>query len=196
MQSNHRTQFLFIHPKKTPTELPIEDELTAKVDYIFAQLRKDVGGYRGTHETPYGMSSDCFDYLHATYPIVSNSLAAYYIRFHREDISEKEINWINELHLIFQNPNYYSFDLKPIYYFKVYEKSELGYGAARTYAIKVIGNQQSIKQILDNTFFKALTELEFDELIKSAKNKFNHRIDGCELVEVYDVLKFGTYIPH
>jgi hypothetical protein len=193
MTSNHRTQFLFMDPINPPSELPIEDAFTEKVDFICSQL-EITSSYRGWHNTRFGKLSDSNNYTHKEFPIVSNSLAPYYIRFHRSDVSEKELNWINELYLILKNPNYYSLELKPIYYLKIYEKSDLGYGNALTYAVKAIGNQLGMNQLLAGTFYEELTESAFNELIKDASNTFNTTIEGCELVEVHDVLKSGTFV--
>ena len=162
MQSNHRTQFLFIHPENPPSESPIEDDVTEKVDFIFSQLA--IGcSYRGFHVTPFGQWSDPHDYVHEILPIVSNSLAPYYIRYHRADISEKEMRWIHELHDIFKNPDYYAIEEKAVYYFKLYEKDGDGYGNAMTYIVKAVGNQEDIKTLLSNTFFRELTEHERSE---------------------------------
>ncbi len=192
MQSNHRTQFLFIHPENPPSELPIEDAVTEKVDFIFSQLI--IGCYyRGFHVTPFGKYSEPNDYVHDVLPIVSNSLAPYYIRHHRADVSEKEIQWIDELHGILKNPNYYAVEEKAVYYFKLYEKDGEGYGNAMTYVVKVIGNQEGIKSLLSNTFFRELTEQEFEKEIKHHKFKHDHAIEGCSLIEVYDVLKDGSF---
>ena len=192
MQSNHRTQFLFIHPENPPSDLPIEDDVTEKVDFIFSQLA--IGcSYRGFQVTSFGKYSEPNDYVHEILPIVSNSLAPYYIRHHRADISEKEIRWIHELHDIFKDPDYYKVEVKAVYYFKLYEKDGDGYGNAMTYVVKAIGNQDGIKVLLSNTFFRELTEQAFQEEIKNYKFKHDHEIEGCSLIEVYDVLKEGTF---
>jgi hypothetical protein len=193
MQSNHRTQFLFIHPENPPSELPIEDDVTGKVDFIFSQLQ-ETGGYRGMHSTPFGKRSSSCDYMHDVLPIVSNSLAPYYIRHHRADISEKQIQWIHELYAIFKNSDYYAVEEKAVYYFKLYEKHGNGYGNAMTYVVKAIGNQEGIKELLSNTFFRELTEDEFHKEIENYKFKHDHEIEGCSLIDVYDVLKEGSFV--
>jgi hypothetical protein len=193
MKSNHRTQFLFIHPVNPPTALSIEDEITEKVDFIFSQLQI-TSGSRGFHVTPYGKMSDSDDYTHHELPIVSNSLATYYIRYHRADVSDKELKWIHELYQILHNQNYYKIKKKPVYYFKLYEKDESGYGNAMTYAVKAIGNTLGISTLLKGSFYRELSEPAFNELIKTAQDVFQHEVEGCSLVEVYDVLKKGTFI--
>jgi hypothetical protein len=194
MQSNHRTQFLFIHPENPPSELPIEDDVTEKVDFIFSQLQETDYGYRGMYRTPFGKWSSSYDYVHEIFPIVANSLAPHYIRHHRADVSEKQIQWIHELYDIFKNSDYYAVEAKPVYYFKLYEKHGNGYGNAMTYVVKAIGNQGGIKDLLSNTFFRELTEQEFHKEIENYRFKHDHEIEGCSLIEVYDVLKEGSFV--
>ena len=200
MVSNHRTHLLFIEPVNPPTENPIEDNLTAQLDFIFSQLIVKAERYRGHFVTRFGKASDNGDYVHPVFPLVSNSLAGYYIRYHRADILPKQLAWIKELYGILKDPdNYYKLSGQlPItlsaehgYYYKLYEnpgKSE-GYGDACTYVVKVIGTEAGIQNLLKNTFFRVLSEKEFQEEIKTADEKFDHTIEGCSLVEVYDVLK-------
>jgi hypothetical protein len=188
MKSTHRTHFLFIEPKCPPTIEPIEDEITRKTDFIFSQLKQD-GLYRGIHTTPFGVYSSNCDYVHETFPLISNSLATYYIRHHRADISLKQIAWIHELFEILQNSNYYSVKPQNIYYFKVYERDGMGYGNALTSAVKSVGSKEGIQNLLTKTFFRILTESQYLELIKQANDSFETEIEGCESVEVHDVIK-------
>ena len=200
MESNHRTHLLFIEPVNPPTENPIEDDLTAKLDFIFSQLIVIKEIYRGHFVTRFGKASDNSDYIHPIFPLVSNSLAGYYIRHHRADILPKQLAWIKELYNILKDPdNYYLLSeilpitsvAHPVRYFKVYEKSDLTkmYGDACTYVVKVIGTEAGIQNLLKNTFFRVVSEKEFQEEIKTADEKFDHTIEGCSSVEVYDVLK-------
>ena len=190
MKSNHRTHLLFIEPANPPTTLPVEDELTEKVDFIFSQLVVGEGMYRGWHTTPFGVMSDYYDYVHPIFPLVSNSLAPYYIRHHRADISPKQLAWIEELYRITKEPaNYYQFEEKPVYYFKLYEKSENGYGDVCTHVVKAIATERGVQNILMNTFFRTLTQQVFEVEIKNPHTAFTIEIDGCISVEAYDVLK-------
>lgn len=205
MESNHRTHLLFIEPKNPPTEIPIEDELSVKVDFIFSQLVVGEGMYRGWHDTPFGEMSDYYDYIHPVFPLVSNSLAGYYIRHHRADISPKQLAWIEELYDILKDPDaYYRVDLKPaspswfarltndskpIYYFKLYEKSGGGYEDACSYGVKAMGTEGGIQNLLRGTFFRILSKKEFEEEIKHCESYFEQITEGCSVVEVYDVLK-------
>ena len=191
MKSNHRTHFLFIEPIHAPSVNPIEDELTGKVDFIFSTLKQSPEKYRGTHATTFNKWSDNCDYEHEILPLISNSLATYYIRYHREDISQKQIDWINELYQIVQNPrDYYRINAeKTVYFFKFYEKAKDTYGDATTYAIKVVGSKEGVENLIKDTFFRELTENEFNKDIKSANEHFEHQSIGCTSIEVYDVLK-------
>ena len=200
MESNHRTHLLFIEPVNPPTENPIEDDLTTQLDFIFSQLIVIKERYRGHFVTRFGKASDNGDYAHPVFPLVSNSLARYYIRYHRVDISPKQLTWIKELYGILKDPdNYYklsgqlpkTLSAEHGYYFKLYEnpgKSE-GYGEVCTYAVKIVGAEKGIQNLLQGTFFRILSEKEFQEEIKNMHDPFHHTVEGCSLVEVYDVLK-------
>ncbi len=200
MESNHRTHLLFIEPVNPPTENPIEDDLTAQLDFIFSQLIVIGERYRGHFVTRFGKASDNGDYAHPVFPLVSNSLARYYIRYHRADISLKQLAWIKKLYNIVQDPDKYyllpglllkTSGVQSPNYFKLYEKADLteGYDDACTYIVKVIGTNEGIQNLLSGTFFRVLSEKEFQEEIKTAYEKFDHTIEGCSSVEVYDVLK-------
>ncbi len=205
MESNHRTHLLFIEPTNPPTKDPIEDELSAKVDFIFSQLVVGEGMYRGSHNTPFGKMGGFNDYVHPVFPLVSNILAGYYIRHHRADISPKQLVWIEELYEILNDSDaYYKVDLKPptrswfsrlindskpVYYFKLYEKSGKGYEDACTYAVKAMGTEGGIKNLLKGTFFRVLSKKEFEEEIKHCESYFEQITEGCSSVEKYDVLK-------
>lgn len=205
MESNHRTHLLFIEPTNPPTETPIEDDLSAKVDFIFSQLVVGENMYRGWHTTPFGEMGGFNDYVHPVFPLVSNRLAGYYIRHHRADISPKQLAWIEELYDILKDSDaYYRVDLKPtspswfsrltndskpIYYFKLYEKSGAGYEDACTYAVKAIGTEGGIQNLLRGTFFRILSKKQFEEEIKHCESYFEQITEGCSSVEKYDVLK-------
>ena len=191
MKSEHRTHFLFIEPIYPPSVNPIEDELTEKVDFIFSTLKQSEGCYRGWHQTPFDKQSDYYDYVHEVLPLVSNSLATYYIRHHRKDISQKQMDWIHELYSIVQNPDdYYKINAeKAVYFFKFYERDKKMYGNVMTYAIKVVGTKDGVENLIKDTFFRELTENEFNKEIQSAKEQFEHQSIGCSSLLVYDVLK-------
>jgi hypothetical protein len=194
MESHHRTHFLFLHPKNPPSKEPIEDDISKKVDFICSKLKPGCH-YRGMHRTPWGATSSPCDYIHDKFPIISNSLATYYIRHHRQDIPEKQIAWINELYDILNKRNYYKIKKKQVYYFKIYERissssdTDMGYGDALTYVVKIIGTQEGVLEILSGTFFRELSESEFLQETEQYHEKFDMEREGCQLVEVYDVLK-------
>ena len=191
MKSDHRTHFLFLEPENPPSLEPVEDELTEKVDYIFSQLiLSPSGGYRGCHTTPFGKRSDNQDYIHPVFLMVSNSLAPYYVRHHREDLSQKQIDWINELYQILKSPNtYHDVAEKPVYYLKTYEKDPTGYGNAFTNAVKVVGSVDGVKKLIEDVFFRELTEDQFNSEIESATQKFEIQREGCSSILVYLVTK-------
>jgi hypothetical protein len=127
--------------------------------------------------------------------LISNSLATYYIRHHRSDVSFKQIAWIHELFEILQNFNYYSVKPQAIYYFKVYERDGMGYGNALTSVVKVVGSEIGIQNLVAKTFFKILTPSEYLELTKQAHDSFETEIEGCDSVEVHDVIKHN-FVTH
>jgi hypothetical protein len=110
MRVNHPTHLLFLEPTNAPSIEAIEDELTKKVDYIFSTLIP-TSAYRGSHRTPFGEQSDNRDYEHPVFPIISNSLATYYVRHHRQDITEDEVKWVEKIYDILNDESHSYCDL-------------------------------------------------------------------------------------
>lgn len=186
MQTTHRTHFLFIEPEFEPTVEPIEDELTQMVDFIFSTLEVN-GSFRGFHSTKYGISSDASNYKHPILPLISNSLAPYYIRHHRKDISSKILEWIPKLYNIVQDIDayYYAIDTtKDVYYIRTYECSEM-YGYYVTYLGKVIGTPEGIRYLLKDTFYDVLSEEEFLFDKQKATQDFYHETPNCSYAHAW-----------
>ncbi len=80
-----------------PSINPIEDELTQKVDYIFAKCKTLDYCYKGFHITRCGIFSDNDDWLLPN-GMITNSLCVYYIRYYRNFIPECEIEKINDIY--------------------------------------------------------------------------------------------------
>jgi len=198
MRVEHRTHLLFCEPKNPPTEQPIEDEMTAKVDFIFDTLVAE-GGYRGFHTTPFGHNSDNKDYFHPFYEIVSNSLAPYYVRYHRADLTNSDIDNINILHAILsvEPSEYYqsllqSFD-KTIYVI-AYRNPEKNYGKPQTYIVKVKSHLAiKLYELFKGTFYEFISEEKFNELTDVANQKCARcqveflDIEDCEILELYQL---------
>lgn len=91
--------FFMIEPDKvaSPSPVPLEDELTAKVDFIFSKAKPSKTGYRGFHQTRCGKRSDNRDWM-LPGGIITNSLATYYIRHYREAIPQDEIDKVHTLY--------------------------------------------------------------------------------------------------
>lgn len=191
MKSEHRTHLLFIEPKGKPSVKPIEDAITKKVDAIFKTLKKSDSGYRGSHHNPFGDSSDCSDYAHPKFDIVSNSLAPYYIRHFRSEISKKQLDWISELYEIMKNPSAYycKLTIKPTLLLKIYE-CDKEYGTARTYGLRIEGaTRKGVLDLLDSCFYKEVSESDFGKFHAASVNTFDHTVSGCKSVRVYDIIK-------
>ena len=101
---------LYIHPKNTPSEEPVEDELTELVrdNFEAAVAIGCCGGndsfitgtsFMGVHQCT-GLTCDAYsescDYL-LPYGIITNSLCVHYIQYHRDEIPENELQKIRQL---------------------------------------------------------------------------------------------------
>jgi hypothetical protein len=89
---------LMIEPDQEgiPSEKPIEDELSRKVDFIFSKCKPSTYASAGTHKTRCGKYSDNVDWILPN-GIITNSLCKYYIKFYREYIPSSEIDKVNTL---------------------------------------------------------------------------------------------------
>jgi len=95
--------FLMIEPDQEgiPSEKPIEDELSIKVDFIFSKCKASAYASAGVHKTRCGKYSDNVDWILPN-GVITNSLCKYYIRFYREYIPSSEIAKISTLFDEFQ----------------------------------------------------------------------------------------------
>jgi hypothetical protein len=99
---------LMIEPDKDgkPSEEPIEDELTRKVDFIFTRSSPSSYLYRGFHTTECGRRSDNKDWILPN-GVIMNNLCFYYIRFYRPYIPAIEIEKIERLYTELMSPRAY-----------------------------------------------------------------------------------------
>lgn len=92
--------WLMIDPQNPPAILAEEDELTRQVDAVM-HLAIPFNCYKGVHTTPFGKESDNRDYKitmpKKEWPIITNSLAPYYIRHHRQDISQNDLQLLEHM---------------------------------------------------------------------------------------------------
>ena len=114
---------LFIEPKKEEKlNTPINDELTEVMELALSKAKKGVsrysdkdndgivwkyrgkdlppfgtsGRYMGVHMTDCGESSECYDLLLEN-GMITNTLAAFYLRWYRYSIPENDMKKVKEL---------------------------------------------------------------------------------------------------
>ncbi len=90
MHNTSDKYLLQIHPKTLCTLEPVNDELTGKMERLLSSA-KDGTRWRGWHLcTGCGEQSGCCDLVVGGY--TTNSLAAHYLRWHRDDVPQSELN--------------------------------------------------------------------------------------------------------
>lgn len=122
MISDSEKHLLFIEPDREnlPSTLPINDDLTRKVDYIMSFAKPQAMHFKGWHTTRCGKNSATYN-LDLPDGFVTNSLADYYVKHYRLYIPASEVLKINAL---------YQFIVGSIKYPIVYD--ELEQDAARS----------------------------------------------------------------
>lgn len=87
---------LYIEPYKWEKSLePNEDHLTQSMERMLKNATPE-SFWRGFHITDCGQRSDCCDFrIKGGY--ITNSLAAFYLRWYRNSISERDLNIVKEL---------------------------------------------------------------------------------------------------
>lgn len=87
---------LYIEPNASEKmENPLDDELTMLMEMALSK-RKIILSYRGVHTTGCGEISTNHDYLLEN-GMITNSLAAFYLRWYRFSIPESEMKKVLEL---------------------------------------------------------------------------------------------------
>lgn len=96
--------FLMIEPDRegTPSEQPLNDELTERVQYLYSITKTNGMGYRGWHQTRCGQGSDNQDHFLPN-GVITNSLCVYYVQHYRPHVPEGEIEKINRFYEEFKN---------------------------------------------------------------------------------------------
>lgn len=89
------TNLLFIEPKNEPTT-PINDELTKIVEEEFANAKDHGPRWRGFHDCICGQMSSNHNY-ELPCGLITNSLCVHYIRDHREEVPESELEKIRNI---------------------------------------------------------------------------------------------------
>lgn len=85
---------LQIEPKNLRTKVPVDDELTKKMENLLAQATEGIH-YRGFHLCCCGELSGSCDLLVSNY--ITNSLAVHYLRWHRGEVPESEIQKLRNI---------------------------------------------------------------------------------------------------
>lgn len=158
------TRFMQIHIVSSPSAEPLEDDLTRKVDYIFSTLIKgEPDNARSVLALGKGLVAEKSKYQHPRLGFVATSLTPYLIRHCRENLTQEDITWIERLYEIVQDVDaYYSLkDIKPVYYFKIYQAN--GYwGYEAIFMVKAIGSVQGIqKSLLEGNLYEEIEEMEY-----------------------------------
>uniref|UniRef100_A0A6M3KFL2 Uncharacterized protein n=1 Tax=viral metagenome TaxID=1070528 RepID=A0A6M3KFL2_9ZZZZ len=95
MQDLSERYLLQLHPANKKSEYPVNDTLTDKMEKLLSSAKKGTQ-YRGWHNcTGCGEMSGSCDLIVG--PYITNSLAAHYLRWHRNDAPESEINKLKKL---------------------------------------------------------------------------------------------------
>jgi hypothetical protein len=82
---------LFIHPKNRKPSTPINDEVTKTIEYLFSNATEYGSRFRGFHMCICGKHSDNVNYMLPN-GMVTNSLCIHYIRDHRDEVPQKDID--------------------------------------------------------------------------------------------------------
>lgn len=85
---------LQIEPENDQSKEPVNDELTSKMEVLLENA--EVGlSYRGFHICKCGAISGSCDLIVGKY--ITNSLAVHYLKWHRKDVPESEIQKLKEI---------------------------------------------------------------------------------------------------
>lgn len=82
---------LMITPSAKTSATPLVDELTRKMTAAWRRRRTSEYAYRGIHICACGVNSDNRDHWVGD-NLLTNSLCIHYLAFHRQDISQEELD--------------------------------------------------------------------------------------------------------
>lgn len=94
MISNNPKNLMYIEPKNKKTETPVNDYLTKYAEYLETKFKDNPGpAYRGFHTCACGCRSHSRDYYVsvAGKQMMTNSLLVHYVRDHRSEVPEEEL---------------------------------------------------------------------------------------------------------
>lgn len=90
---------LMIEPKHPASAEPVLDDLTRMAAVALAGAERSEYGYRGCHFCSCGALSDNQDHFVGPDRLITNSLAAHYLAWHREDVPQSELDKLIALNL-------------------------------------------------------------------------------------------------
>ncbi len=95
MTNTSENYLLFIEPKFNVCELPVKDELTAKIRNLLKTAKPASGYYKGVHVCKCGKRSLNYDLK--TGKFITNSLAEHYMCYHRSEVPQSEIDKLRSI---------------------------------------------------------------------------------------------------
>lgn len=168
MHCQHPTHLLFIEPHNAPSKYPLEDIYSKSVDLIFSQaIHNEDFNYKGWHSTGFGKFSDNKHYYHPNLPLVTNSLAGYYIRYHRQDITQKQLDWIIKIASIIEKSSdtiFIDFESNDDVYLMIYSIPHKEYSYKPPIITYTKTNKETFdKNILKYSFIEIITKEEWEQ---------------------------------
>lgn len=97
---------LMVEPSAETSSAPLVDELTRKMTAAWRRRRDSKDSYRGFHVCACSAHSDNKDHWVGDGDgLLTNSLCVHYLAFHRDDISQKELDKVRALASGEEEPN-------------------------------------------------------------------------------------------
>jgi len=81
-------------------DIPVFDDITKKVLYLFDLAQPSSYKYKGFHKTREGKCSDSVDYILPN-GVITHNLCVYYVQYYRPYIPQTEIDKIHTLYDMF-----------------------------------------------------------------------------------------------
>ena len=94
MNNTSEEYLLQIEPRNKKSKFPVDDALTKKMEHLL-ELATIGMRYKGWHTCVCGEKSGSWDLIIKGY--TTNSLAAHYLRWHRDEVPMSEINKLKDV---------------------------------------------------------------------------------------------------
>ena len=89
---------LFINPQNPPSASPVMDDLTKLLTTAWSRNKKSKYVFKGTHHCSCHVGSTNTDhFIGPNNDILTNSLCLHYLQFHRDEISQAELDKVRTL---------------------------------------------------------------------------------------------------